>query len=98
MLTAAIVSTLLGMALGLRFKVLVLAPVIVLTLLLAVGATIAHPSSAWTAGETAALVIAALQISYLFGIGMRHLTVLARAGRRRAASNAGALLPRRSVH
>jgi hypothetical protein len=39
-----------------------------------------------------------LQLGYLLGLGVRHVTVLARASRRRAASLASSLPPQRSAH
>jgi hypothetical protein len=95
MFTPAIISLLVGMFLGQRFKVLVLAPVILLTLILAIGAGIARVDAVWALGLTAAVTIVGLQIGYLLGIGIRHLIVVARAIRLRAASLGGSLPTRR---
>jgi hypothetical protein len=102
MVTPAIIGLLVGTFLAQRFKVLVLAPVILLfAVILAFGAGIARADAGWTVGLTAAVTIVGLQIGYLLGIGIRHLIVAARASRLRAASLGGSLpgptniLPRR---
>ncbi len=97
MLTPTIVSLLVGMVLAQRFKVLVLFPVILLTLFLALGAGIVRPGAAWPLGLTAVVVIVCLQVGYVFGIGIRHLMVLARVSRRRTASLSSSL-PQRPAH
>lgn len=84
MLAPAIISLLAGTALGQWFRVLILGPIILLTLLLALGVGIAHGEDAWAITKAAAAAIVGLQVGYLFGIGLRHLTVLARANRQRA--------------
>lgn len=94
----AILSLLVGMLLGQRFTVLILAPAILLTLLIAVGAGIARAEVPSTIGLTAAAAIACLQISYLLGAGIRHLMVVARASRMRAASFANSSPVRRPAH
>ncbi len=98
MLTPTIISLLVGMVLAQRFKVLVLFPVILLTLFLAIGAGIVRPEAGWTAGLTATATIVGLQVGYLFGVGIRHLMVLARVSRRRVASLTSSLPPQRSAH
>jgi hypothetical protein len=86
MVTLTIISLLVGTFLAQRFKVLVLAPVILLfTVILAFGAGIARADAGWTVGLTATMTIVGLQIGYLLGIGIRHLIVVARASRLRAA-------------
>ena len=86
MVTPAIIGLLVGIFLAQRFKVLVLAPV---------GAGIARANAVWALGLTAAVTIVGLQIGYLLGIGIRHLIVVARASRLRAASLGGSLPTRR---
>jgi hypothetical protein len=98
MLLFAILSLLVGMVFGQRFKIMILAPAISLTLLLAIGASIARAEVPWMVGLTTAVAIACLQIGYLLGIAIRHLIVAARASRRRAASFAVSLTARRSAH
>jgi len=90
MLTPALVSLLIGLALAQRFKVLSLIPVILLTLLFALTAEVSAANAAWTSALTAADAIAGLQVGYLLGIGLRQLTLIARAHRLRAVSR---LLP-----
>jgi hypothetical protein len=82
MLTPALVSLLIGLALAQRFKVLSLIPVILLTLLFALTAAFSGASAAWISALTAAVAIAGLQLGYLLGIGLRQLTLIARAHRR----------------
>jgi hypothetical protein len=97
MLMLAITSLLVGMVLGQHFKVLILAPVIVLTMLFAIGAAIMR-ADAWAVGETAGVAIVGLQVGYLFGIGISHLIALAHASRLRVALSASYLPPRRPAH
>ena len=82
MVTAAIISLLIGLVLAQRFKVLVLIPFMVLTLFLTLGTALVNPGATWAGAVTAMVVIVALQLGYLFGIGVRHLMVLTRVGRR----------------
>jgi hypothetical protein len=82
MWTAAFVSLLIGLALAQRFKVLSLIPVIFLTLLFALTAELSGANRAWTSALTATVAIAGLQVGYLLGIGLRQLTLIARAARR----------------
>jgi hypothetical protein len=86
MLTPALVSLLIGLMLAQRFKILSLIPVILLTLLFALTAGFSGANAAWTSALTAAVAIAGLQVGYLFGLGLRHLTLIARAHRLRAGS------------
>jgi len=91
MFALAIISLLVGMLLAQRSKVLVLAPVILLTLLLAIGAGIARADTAWAVWLTAAVTIVGLQIGYLLAIGIGHLIAVTRASRLREASLGGSL-------
>jgi hypothetical protein len=97
MLTPTIISLLVGMVLAQRFKVLVLFPVIALALVFAGGAAMARPDATWSFIVTSLLTIVGLQAGYLFGIGVRHLMVLVRVSRYRAASLANSLPPRSPV-
>ena len=75
----AILLFLVGMALGQRFTVFVLAPAIPLAVVIAVGTGIARGQ---TPGMTTLLTVAAvacLQIGYLLGLGARQLTAAGRA-------------------
>ena len=87
MLAPAILSLLVGVALAQRFKVLVLVPAIMITLLFALVSGLARGDVNWTAAALIAVtIIVGLQIGYLLGIGVRHLLLLGRAHRLRAAS------------
>jgi hypothetical protein len=90
MLTPALVSLLLGLVLAQRFKVLSLLPVIMLTGLFAFPAVLSDVRPVWTTALTFAIAIAALQLGYLLGLAVRHLMLVTRALRLRAASR---LLP-----
>jgi len=98
MLASALVSILIGAVLARRFKVLILAPAFMLTLVFAVAIGLARGNTPWSIVSTALVVIVGLQIGYLFGIAIRHLTVLARANRLRSASLTHDLPPRRPAH
>ena len=67
------IVTLIGAMLGLRFKVFVLLPATVLSVLAIVSAGIAHSESHWSTLVTASFVIAALQVGYLAGSGVAVL-------------------------
>jgi hypothetical protein len=96
MLILAIVALLTGAVLGLRFKVLVLLPVMGLLILGVpfVGLTYSRsiPSIALALG----LSIAWLQLGYLGGIGTRHVMMLSRVARMRARCSRRAV-PRPAV-
>jgi hypothetical protein len=81
MLILTIVSVLTGAVLGLRFKVLVLAPVTGLLILCVPIVGLAYSLSIATIALTLGLAIAWLQLGYLGGIGARHIMVMSRAGR-----------------
>ncbi len=98
MVAAALISLLAGMVLAQRFKVLILLPVMLLTLVIALSTAIAGTDGAWTAGLTAALIILGLQVGYLLGLGLRQVMVLTRATRRQPASLRSPLPPQRPAH
>ena len=77
----AMVSLLVGVVLGQRFKVLVLAPATAIVLVLAVG--VMHDRTAWSIVLVAAAAATSMQIGYLVGIGVHH--VLAAALSRRSS-------------
>lgn len=91
MVPIATISLLAGMVLGQRFRVLILLPLFLLTLLIAVAASWAHPQGHWTAVECGVAVIVCLQIGYLGGVGIRHFTLLVRATRMSRGHVSGAL-------
>lgn len=86
------------MVLGQRFKMLVLAPAVLLTLLLAAGIGVARAETLGTIALHAAGLIACLQCGYLLGLGIRQLSVVARAKRLRSASVVSSLPARHSAH
>jgi hypothetical protein len=86
------------MALGQRFKVLVLLPAIALAIVVAVGSGIAFSEAPTTLGLTAVGTIVGLQIGYLLGLGIRHRLIVVRAGKGRAASFANSAPARRPAH
>src|SRR4029077_12075601 len=81
MLTPAIISFLVGLALAQRFKVLVLIPAILLTLVFAVVAGLSGAAAGWASALTAVGAITGVQIGYLIGIAIRQLILSARAHR-----------------
>jgi uncharacterized membrane protein len=98
MLTPAIISFLVGLALAQRFKVLILIPVILLTLVFAIVAGLSGAAAGWASALTAVVTITGVQIGYLLGIALRHAMLLARAQRRRAGSLTRPLPPQWRVH
>jgi hypothetical protein len=98
MLFSALISLSIGVVLARRFKVLILAPAFMLTLVLAIGTGLARTDAAWSIGSTALVVIVGLQVGYLFGSGMRHVLVLVRANRPSSESFANRLSPHRPTH
>ena len=98
MLFSALIGLLIGIVLARRFKVLVLAPAFMITLVLAIGTALAHTETTWSIGSTALIVIVGLQVGYLLGSGMCHVMAHARYSRLRSASMTNALQPHRPVH
>jgi hypothetical protein len=86
MTQSIVISLLIGIVLGQRFKMLVLVPSVALTLVLTIGIGLGN---AETLGAIFAMVfatIASLQVGYLAGLGIRQLAVAARANRLRGAA------------
>jgi hypothetical protein len=98
MMVFVVLSLLVGMVLGQRFKVLVLVPAIGLALLVTIVAGIARADALWPIVLMSAAVIASLQLGYLAGTGIRHLIVAARASRLRAGTLGTSLPARHSAH
>jgi hypothetical protein len=97
MLFSALISLTIGIVLARNFKVLILAPAFMLTLVLAIGTVLGHTAAAWSIGSITLVIIIGLQVGYLLGSGMRHVMVLVRAGRSRSQSFANTL-PQRPAH
>ena len=68
-----------GILLGLRFKVLILAPASLGALLVVIGAGVVQADMAWSIGLSAAAAIVCLQIGYLAGNVIRYRLASARA-------------------
>ena len=75
MITLSMISFLVGVALGQRFKVLVLMPAFAIVLVFAVGT--AQAQTAWSIVLMAAITATCLQIGYLIGIFVRQVLVSA---------------------
>jgi hypothetical protein len=98
MLLLGIFTLLIGMVLGQRFRVLTLVPAGFLMLLFAIAAGAALGESSWQIGLNAVIAIVCIQLGYLFGLGIRHLLLISRARRLRAASLEGSMPARRPAH
>jgi len=71
MLMPAIIGFLIGAAVAQRFKVLMLIPVVLLTLLIIIAGSITR-TELWTISLGALIVTGSLQIGYLAGSALRH--------------------------
>jgi hypothetical protein len=97
MIMIGLISLSVGMAMAQRFKVMVLLPVIVLTLLFAIGLAIARDEPFWLVGAATAVAIIAVQIGYLLGAAAHHLMLLARASRLHSGALPSTLPPRHAA-
>ena len=86
MMIFAVISMLIGMVLGQRFKVLVLLPAVAIVLPLTIAMEVARADPPGPIALISIAVIASLQIGYLVGTGIRHFVVAARASRRRGTA------------
>jgi hypothetical protein len=89
---------LVGMALGQRFTVLVLAPAILLAAVVAVGIGIARSQTPGMITLLTVAAVASLQIGYLLGLGVLQLTAAGRASRQSSGSLADSSSARRTAH
>jgi hypothetical protein len=87
MITISMISFFAGVALGQRFKVMVLMPAIAIVLVLAVGSGVTHAQTAWSIIVTAFLAAVCLQIGYLTGIFVHHVYVAALSRRSSSLSS-----------
>jgi hypothetical protein len=78
MIISALLSLLTGAVLGMRFRVFVLLPAIAVTVASILAIEVATTHTAGRAAIVAAAAIAALQIGYLCGVGVRYALALAR--------------------
>ena len=81
MMMVLLVCLLLGAVLGQRFKVLILLPAMLPTVTFATIVVALQGATVWQIVATAFLAGTSLQIGYLAGIGIRHLTIVERASR-----------------
>jgi hypothetical protein len=94
---SVLISLLVGMVLGQRFKVLILVPGIGLALIFTIAAGVARADGAGTIVLMATAVITSLQIGYLVGTGIRQFSAAARASRPRATSMGGSIPARHTA-
>jgi hypothetical protein len=73
MITLSMISLLVGAALGQRFKVMVLVPVIAIVLVVVVATGVLLVQTAWAIVLMAATAATCLQIGYFVGIAIHHL-------------------------
>ncbi len=73
MITLSMISLLVGAALGQRFKVMVLMPVIAIVLVLVVATGVLLAQTAWAIVLMAGVAATCLQIGYFVGIAIHHL-------------------------
>ena len=93
-----IICLLLGVALGQRFKVLVLVPAIALVVVFSIVVGVARADGYWPIALTAVVATVSLQIGYLLGIGMRYLLVGVRTNRAHATSFESSSPTQRATH
>jgi hypothetical protein len=98
MLAPAFVSIIVGILLGLKFRVQILAPVILLTLFIAICTGITRTNDLRANALSALIIIVGLQIGYMTGLGLRHVRIVVRASRRREGPLASSLPPERPAH
>lgn len=75
-----LISLFIGILLGQRFKVLILAPTLAFGLIVTFGAEVARGDAIWATVIMEVATITSLQMGYLAGTGMRHLLIVARSG------------------
>jgi hypothetical protein len=85
MLTLAITALLTGILLGLRFKVLVLVPIMALAIGAVLAGGIAHHEEAGSVALAMLIAAASLQVGYLGGLSASHAMTVIRAARIRRA-------------
>jgi membrane protein DedA with SNARE-associated domain len=93
-----LVCLLVGVALGQRFKVLVLVPGSGLAFIAVVLVGIARAEAAWTMVLMSIGVVVSLQIGYLAGAAIRRLLVAARASRLRTSLLGASMQARHPAH
>jgi 4-amino-4-deoxy-L-arabinose transferase-like glycosyltransferase len=86
MSTLILLAFLVGAVLGLRYKVLILAPAMGLAILAVIATSLAHHYSLPTTLIAGVLALTCVQIGYLGGILTRYAMILTRGGSQRNAS------------
>ncbi len=77
----AIISVVVGVVLGLRYKVLILVPAVMFAMLLAIIVGVARADSFWSIVLTTAVLGTAIQLGYLAGAVIRAAIASIRSGR-----------------
>jgi hypothetical protein len=85
-MTSLMISTLLGLVLGQRYKVLVLVPAIAFVLLVAIGVGITRTEDLGSSVVMAVAAVACVQIGYFAGVGVRYFLAVARTAKTRLPS------------
>ena len=98
MMTLAAFSLLAGMALGQRFKVIVLLPTAIVASALVAGLGVARADTVWAVAGLTLASLCCLQIGYLAGIGMRYAPAAFRVSRRQAGAAGGGIPTRHAAH
>lgn len=98
MIMPVVISLLVGMLVGQRFRVLVLLPSILLSAAFTIGVGLAHAEANWMIVAMTVLATVSMQIGYLLGATAHHLMLLARASRISSRSLPGPLPWRRTAH
>ena len=69
----AIIGVVIGIALGLRYKVFVLVPAVLFAMILAIAIGVARADSVWSIVLATVVVVTAVQLGYLAGVVMRAI-------------------------
>jgi hypothetical protein len=80
-MTVEVVSLVVGLALGLRFKVFALVPTVAIALIFVIDTGGARGDSSWWIVVMAAAAVICLQIGCFVGLCLRHMQVAARSSR-----------------
>jgi hypothetical protein len=80
MISASMISFLIGVVVGQRFTVLVLVPAVAVVMFLPVGAAMVHPHAAWWIIRMAGTAAICLQCGYFTGLVLKHFLLPAPSG------------------
>jgi hypothetical protein len=84
----AIIGVMIGIVLGLRYKVLALVPAALFAMILAIGIGVARADSVWSIVLTTVAVVTAVQLGYLAGVVI-HAIIAAIFPPRKGGGNSG---------